>query len=139
MSNKKDDKNNIENKDVNEFKNPTFLNAFKNALRGCALAVKNERNIKIQLVAAVLVTIMGFLFRISSVEWAILVLTIFFVIVTECLNTAVEKTVDMITKKYDECVKNVKDIAAGAVLFSAMASVIVGIIIFLPKILIYIN
>ena len=139
MSNKKDDKNNIENKDVNEFKNPTFLNAFKNALRGCALAVKNERNIKIQLVAAVLVTIMGFLFRISSVEWAILVLTIFFVIVTECLNTAVEKTVDMITDKYDECVKNVKDIAAGAVLFSAMASVIVGIIIFLPKILIYIN
>ena len=139
MSNKKDDKNNIENKDVNEFKNPTFLNAFKNALRGCTLAVKNERNIKIQLVAAVLVTIMGFLFRISSVEWAILVLTIFFVIVTECLNTAVEKTVDMITKKYDECAKNVKDIAAGAVLFSAMASVIVGIIIFLPKILIYIN
>ncbi len=139
MNSKKENNKNIKNKEVNEFKNPTFFNALKNALRGCSLAIKNERNIKIQIVAAILVTIIGFLFRISFVEWAILVITIFFVIVTECLNTAIEKTVDMITNKYDECAKNVKDIAAGAVLFSAIASVIVGIIIFLPKILIYIN
>lgn len=133
MSNKKSN-----NKDVNEFKNPTFFNAMKNAIRGCSLAIKNERNIKIQIVAAIIATIMGFMFRISSVEWLVLVLTIFFVIVTECLNTAVEKTVDMITNKYSESAKNVKDISAGAVLFSAIASVIVGLIIFLPKILIYI-
>lgn len=133
MSNKKSN-----NKDVNEFKNPTFFNAMKNAIRGCSLVIKNERNIKIQIVAAIIVTIMGFMFKISSVEWLVLVLTIFFVIVTECLNTAVEKTVDMITNKYSESAKNVKDISAGAVLFSAIASVIVGLIIFLPKILIYI-
>lgn len=133
MSNKKSN-----NKDVNEFKNPTFFNAMKNAIRGCSLAIKNERNIKIQIVAAIIATIMGFMFRISSVEWLVLVLTIFFVIVTECLNTAIEKTVDMITNKYSESAKNVKDISAGAVLFSAIASVIVGLIIFLPKILIYI-
>jgi diacylglycerol kinase len=133
MSNKKSN-----NKDVNEFKNPTFFNAMKNAIRGCSLAIKNERNIKIQIVAAIIATIMGFMFKISSVEWLVLVLTIFFVIVTECLNTAVEKTVDMITNKYSESAKNVKDISAGAVLFSAIASVIVGLIIFLPKILIYI-
>lgn len=133
MSNKKSN-----NKDVNEFKNPTFFNAMKNAIRGCGLAIKNERNIKIQIVAAIIATIMGFMFKISSVEWLVLVLTIFFVIVTECLNTAIEKTVDMITNKYSESAKNVKDISAGAVLFSAIASVIVGLIIFLPKILIYI-
>lgn len=133
MSNKKSN-----NKDVNEFKNPTFFNAMKNAIRGCSLAIKNERNIKIQIVAAIIATIMGFMFKISSVEWLVLVLTIFFVIVTECLNTAIEKTVDMITNKYSESAKNVKDISAGAVLFSAIASVIVGLIIFLPKILIYI-
>lgn len=133
MSNKKSN-----NKDVNEFKNPTFFNAMKNAIRGCSLAIKNERNIKIQIVAAIIATIMGFMFKISSVEWLVLVLTIFFVIVTECLNTAIEKTVDMITTKYSESAKNVKDISAGAVLFSAIASVIVGLIIFLPKILIYI-
>ena len=133
MSNKKNNNN-----EANEFKNPTFFNAMKNAIRGCSLVVKNERNIKIQIVAAILATIMGFMFKISSVEWLVLVLTIFFVIVTECLNTAVEKTVDMITNKYSESAKNVKDISAGAVLFSAIASVIVGLIIFLPKILIYI-
>ena len=120
MSNKKSN-----NKDVNEFKNPTFFNAMKNAIRGCSLAIKNERNIKIQIVAAIIATIMGFMFKISSVEWLVLVLTIFFVIVTECLNTAIEKTVDMITNKYSESAKNVKDISAGAVLFSAIASVIV--------------
>lgn len=123
---------------VESFKNPTFFKALKNALRGISLAVKNERNIKIQIVAAILVIVMGFMFRISYIEWAILTITIFLVLITECLNTAVEKTVDMITEKYNECARNVKDISAGAVLFSAISSVVVGIIIFLPKILIYI-
>ena len=78
------------------------------------------------------------MFKISYIEWGILTITIFLVLITETLNTAIEKTVDMITKEYSEEAKVVKDISAGAVLFSAIASVIVGIIIFLPKILIYI-
>lgn len=126
------------NKDFNSFKNPDFCNALKNALRGIGNVLKKERNIKIQLVVALLVLIIGIMFRISYIEWGILTITIFLVLVTETLNTAIEKTVDMITKEYNEEVKVVKDISAGAVLFSAIASVIVGIIIFLPKILIYI-
>ncbi len=125
-------------KNASELKNPTFWIALKNSIRGIKLVIKSERNIKIQLVFAILVTILGFMFRISFVEWAVLVVTIFFVLVTEVLNTAVEKTVDMITDKYDECARNVKDMSAGAVLFSAICSIIVGIIIFLPKILVYI-
>ena len=125
-------------KNASELKNPTFWIALKNSIRGIKLVIKSERNIKIQLVFAILVTILGFMFRISFVEWAVLAVTIFFVLVTEVLNTAVEKTVDMITDKYDECARNVKDISAGAVLFSAICSIIVGIIIFLPKILVYI-
>ena len=125
-------------KNASELKNPTFWIALKNSKRGIKLVIKSERNIKIQLVFAILVTILGFMFRISFVEWAVLAVTIFFVLVTEVLNTAVEKTVDMITDKYDECARNVKDISAGAVLFSAICSIIVGIIIFLPKILVYI-
>ena len=124
--------------DINKFKNPTFIKALKNALRGVKLLITKERNIKIQLVAAILVTILGILFKISITEWCILVITMFLVLITEGLNTAVEKTVDMITEEYSECAKNVKDIAAGAVLLSAISSVIIGIIIFLPKILIYI-
>ena len=125
-------------KNASELKNHTFWIALKNSIRGIKLVIKSERNIKIQLVFAILVTILGFMFRISFVEWAVLVVTIFFVLVTEVLNTAVEKTVDMITDKYDECARNVKDMSAGAVLFSAICSIIVGIIIFLPKILVYI-
>ena len=125
-------------KNASELKNPTFWIALKNSIRGIKLVIKSERNIKIQLVFAILVTILGFMFRISFVEWAVLAVTIFFVLVTEVLNTDVEKTVDIITDKYDECARNVKDISAGAVLFSAICSIIVGIIIFLPKILVYI-
>ena len=125
-------------KELNSFKNPNFFKALKNALREIGTVSKKERNIKIQLVAALLVLIVGIMFKISYIEWGILTITIFLVLITETLNTAIEKTVDMITKEYSEEAKVVKDISAGAVLFSAIASVIVGIIIFLPKILIYI-
>ena len=121
-------------KDLNSFKNPNFFKALKNALRGIGIVSKKERNIKIQLVAALLVLIVGIMFKISYIEWGILTITIFLVLITETLNTAI----DMITKEYSEEAKVVKDISAGAVLFSAIASIIVGIIIFLPKILIYI-
>ena len=124
--------------ELNSFKNPNFFKALKNDLRGIGIVSKKERNIKIQLVAALLVLIVGIMFKISYIEWGILTITIFLVLITETLNTAIEKTVDMITKEYSEEAKVVKDISAGAVLFSAISSVIVGIIIFLPKILIYI-
>lgn len=132
------DKNNNQNSSTNEFKNPTFFKALKNSLRGIFLSVTKERNIKIQLVMAVIAIICGFVFKISMIEWTILVITIFLVLITESLNTAIEITVDMITNEYNEKAKNIKDIAAGAVLFSAISSVIVGLIIFLPKFLEYI-
>ena len=137
MKNKENMKNKIDDS-VDNFKNPTFFKALKNALRGIKLVILSERNIKIQLVITAMIIIMGFLFKINLAEWLILTITIFLVLITECLNTAVEKTVDMITTKYSKSAKNVKDISAGAVLFSAIASIVVGIIIFLPKILIYI-
>ena len=130
------DKNSNSNK--NEFKNPTFFKALKNSLRGIFLSVTTERNIKIQLVFAIIATICGVIFKISMIEWICLVVTIFLVLITESLNTAIEKTVDMITNEYNENAKNIKDISAGAVLFSAMSSVIVGLMIFLPKFLEYI-
>lgn len=126
------------NSNTNEFKNPTFFKALKNSLRGIFLSVTTERNIKIQLVFAIIATICGVIFKISMIEWICLVVTIFLVLITESLNTAIEKTVDMITNEYNENAKNIKDISAGAVLFSAMSSVIVGLMIFLPKFLEYI-
>jgi diacylglycerol kinase len=82
---------------------------------------------------------MGIITKISSIEWLILVITICLVLYAELMNTALENTVDLITEEFNEKAKLAKDISSGAVLICAIMSVIVGIIIFLPKLLVMIN
>lgn len=77
----------------------------------------------------------GIFLRISNIEAIILVLTIFFVFIAEFINTAIEKLADLYTTEYNENIKIIKDIGAGSVTISAIASVIVGVIMFLPKII----
>lgn len=77
----------------------------------------------------------GIFFKISNIEAIILVLTIFFVFIAEFINTAIEKLADLYTTEYNENIKIIKDIGAGSVTISAIASVIVGVIMFLPKII----
>ena len=84
---------------------------------------------------AIFAIIMGIIFKINITEILILVLTIFFVLVSEFMNTAIEMLADLYTTEYNEKIKILKDIGAGAVTLSAIASVIVGVIMFLPKIL----
>ena len=78
---------------------------------------------------------MSFILKVSIIEWGILVLVISMVLALEMINTAIERCVDLVTKEYKELAKNAKDIAAGAVLVMSMFSVVIGIIIFLPKIM----
>lgn len=119
----------------NKWKNPNFFKSLKNALNGIKEVIKTGRNIKIQIAFAIFAIIMGIVLKINNIETLILVLTIFFVLVSEFLNTAIEMLADLYTTEYNEKIKVLKDIGAGAVLLSAIASVIIGIIIFLPKIL----
>jgi diacylglycerol kinase (ATP) len=84
----------------------------------------------------ILVIIMGFVFNISITEWCICITLFGLVISLELINTAIETVVDMITLDKNEKAKKAKDISASAVLVSAMASVVIGLIIFIPKILI---
>ena len=119
----------------NKWKNPNFFQSLKNALNGIKEVVKTGRNIKIQIVFAILAIIMGIIFKINNIEALILVLTIFGVLITEFINTAIEMLADLYTTEYNEKIKILKDIGAGAVTLSAIASVIIGIIMFLPKIL----
>lgn len=126
-------------KDKNSWKNPTFFEALKHSIDGIITVVKQERNIKIQLCFALFAIIMGFVLRVSTYEWLILLMTIFMVLFAELMNTALENTVDIITEEYNEKAKKAKDISSGAVLLLAIMSVIIGIIIFLPKILIVLN
>lgn len=117
-------------------KNRNLKNSFKNASRGIVQAFKTERNVKLHTLATIIVIIFAYIFRFSIIECAILALTITLVIVAELLNTAVEYTVDMICgDKYDELAKYAKDIAAGATLIAAIGAVIVGLLLYMPKVI----
>ena len=116
-------------------KNKTFMESLKYALTGIKTVMEEERNMKYHVSFGVLVIIMSFLFKLTIVEWFFILLAIFFVIVTEIINTSFENLVDLVTNHaYHELAKKVKDMAAGAVLVSAIFALITGCLIFLPKI-----
>ena len=112
-----------------------FWKSFKCAITGMVYSVKTGRNLIIQLCFALFAIILGIFLKISKIEWAIIIFAILFVIFAEMLNTAVETVVDLVTEEYNEKAKIAKDVAAGAVLISAINSVAMGLIIFMDKIL----
>lgn len=112
-----------------------FINSFKYPISGLRYAYKNEQNLEVDIGIAVLVVILGFLFKISVSEWAILTITVGLVISFELINTALEAVVDLITDKYHPLAKVAKDTSAAAVLILAIVSIVEGLIIFLPKII----
>lgn len=107
-----------------------MIQSFRYAVRGIAVAYREERQMKVHTVAAVLAVVCGVIADLSRAEWAILVLTIAMVITLELVNTAVERIVDMVTKEYHPLAEKAKDVAAGGVLVGAIASAIVGICLF---------
>ena len=115
-------------------KRKKLRNSFKYAFEGIKEAWKTEQNLKIHFIIMLLVIIAGFIFKISLIEWIVCLLLFAIVISLELINTAIETTVDIAMPDINEKAKYAKDIAAGAVLFSAIISVIIGLIIFLPKI-----
>ena len=110
------------------------IKSFGHAINGFTIALKEEPNLIIHFVAALAVIALGVLLEISFIEWMILVLVIGFVVSMELLNTALENLCDKITSENDAVIGKVKDIAAAAVLISAMTAVIIGFLIFAPKI-----
>lgn len=108
--------------------------SFYFAAQGIWAFFKTEPNGRIHLLAAVVITLAGFYFKISIVEWCIQTLCIAMVLSLEMMNSAIEKLIDTYTTEQKPELKYVKDVAAGAVLISAMASLIVATIIYLPKI-----
>ena len=109
--------------------------SFGYAFKGIDGVIKHEPNMKIHVVVAILVVIMAFILKVSIIEWIILVLLIGAVLAAETINTTIENLVDMYTKEYDEKAKIDKDTAAGTVLILAITSAIIGLIIFIPKII----
>lgn len=113
----------------------SVFKSFVFASSGIWSAVKSERNIRIHLMAAVIVLIMGFFLELTAGEWVVICLTIAGMLSLELMNTAVERTVDLVTAKYHPLAKQAKDIAAAAVFIYAIAAIVIGLIIFLPKIM----
>ena len=111
------------------------IKSFKFAFNGLWLLIRDEHNARIHFVIAILTITAGFYFSISAIEWLILILTIGFVFVTEFFNSAIEALADNISEEEDPNIKKSKDLAAGGVLFAAIISVIVGLIIFGPRFL----
>ncbi len=114
-----------------------FLKGFYYAWRGIWLVFSSERNMKVHLLATVLVVIFGFWLHISTVEWFICLLCIGAVLSAEMFNTAVEILTDKVSPEKSLMAEKVKDISAGAVLVVAIVSAIIGIAIFFPKMKIF--
>ena len=110
-----------------------YSEKFRNAFRGLYVLSKTTRHLFIHIIVALLVGVFGFYFKVSGYEWLALVFAIGFVFVTEALNTAIEIDIDLTSPEHHPYARDTKDVAAAAVLLSVFTAVIVGLIIFLPK------
>ena len=113
----------------------TLVSSFRYAFAGIRYLLWTQRNAKIHSALAALAVALGLLLQLDRGEWLALVVTISIVFVAEGFNTAIEATVDLATPGYHPLAKIAKDVAAGTVLLTAIASIVVGLILFLPHLL----
>jgi len=123
---------------ITEKKRFSIVARFKSmthAWRGLGILIRTTHNFWIQIFFALLAIFLGFILDISSMEWVIIIFAIGLVFVTETLNTAFEIDIDLTSPTYHPYARDTKDVAAGAVLISVVTAGIIGLIIFLPKII----
>jgi diacylglycerol kinase (ATP) len=107
-----------------------FLLSFSFAWKGIRAAWSGQVNMRIHVIAAVLVIVAGAYFKVAVGEWVAIVVVIALVVVSELVNTAIEGVVDLVSPERNPLAGKIKDIAAGAVLVAAAAASIVGLLIF---------
>jgi undecaprenol kinase/diacylglycerol kinase (ATP) len=112
----------------------TLIKTFTNAFNGLKYFFKTERNGKIQAAVSIVTVIAGLYLHLSAFEWIITFLCISMVLALEMLNSGLEYLCNLVHGEYHPLIKIIKDVAAGAVLFASIISLIIGLIIFLPKI-----
>ena len=111
------------------------IKSFSFALSGIRSFIIREHNARIHVVGTVAVIVVACFLHVSYAEAAVLTIVTGLVWITELLNTCVERLADLVTRERDPNIKIIKDLAAGAVLIAAITAVIVGLLIFIPKIL----
>jgi diacylglycerol kinase len=112
-----------------------LVKSFRDALAGIGAVLKSERNARIHLVASLLALLAGLALGISNAEMAAIFFAILLVFLAEMVNTAIEKTLDVIDSRTNPKIKLIKDMTAGAVLIAACGALIIGVAIFWPYIL----
>ena len=108
------------------------LQSFRYAINGIRITLWKEHNFRIHLTAAILVISLGFYLEVKPAEWLWLILAISMVFITEMINTALEGLVNLVEPNQNPLARQIKDIAAGAVLLSAIAALAIGVAIFWP-------
>lgn len=109
-----------------------LIKAFGYALKGIVATIKEERSFRIEIVITILVFVSGLYLGLSSIEWAILSITAFFVLAVEALNTALEDLCNKVEPNRDPTIGKVKDISAAAVLLVVIGAILVALFIFVP-------
>ncbi len=118
-------------------KNRSLIESFNHAVAGIITSLKSENNMRIHYLLAIMIIIVSLFFDFSRVEFLLLLFSITLVVVTELINTAIEKTIDFITDEYHPLAKVIKDISAGAVLIAAINSLVVGYLLFFDRLSLY--
>lgn len=106
------------------------IRSFQNALRGIEAALRDEPHLRFHALAAGCVIGLGACLKLSVIDWALLASAIALVVVTEMLNTALERLTNLVTQEFHTVAKATKDIAAGAVLLSACYAIVIGVLVF---------
>lgn len=125
----------MENKGTEKSSSHNRIQSFKYAFNGLKIVFKEEYNARIHLLISLVVIICGFIFQISILEWISICFVIGLVISMEIINSAIENLSDFVSPEHHKLIKKVKDLSAAAVLFCAITSVVIGFLIFLPKII----
>lgn len=120
-------------KDEHKLNNDNFIEAWKNATNGIIYSATTQRNIRIQLVLAVIVMVLSLFYGLETTEFLCLGFAIFMVIFAELINTAIETVVDLFVDVYHPKAKIAKDVAAGAVVLAACNALVVGYFIFFKE------
>lgn len=113
----------------------TFKGSVKNCLDGISYVTKSEKNFKREIALGIIALILSYILKIDKIEFIIILTMICLVLTTEIINTAIERAVDLVTKEYHELARIAKDVSAGSVLVTSIFALIIGIIIFIPKII----
>jgi diacylglycerol kinase len=113
--------------------------SFSHSFDGFRFACRNEQNMRIHLVSAAIVVICGFVFKISPAEWLVCLLLFGLVMSSELFNTALEATIDAVIPDQQPLAKTAKDVSSAAVLVLSITAAIIGLVIFLPKIIAFIS